>query len=63
MKQTPTIPETFLGIGYTRDRGGRLEAVRVPVPWPAVDHESHTGSNRIQPASSQIKVSFAASLA
>jgi hypothetical protein len=21
MKQTPTIPETFLGIGYTKDRG------------------------------------------
>jgi hypothetical protein len=32
------IPETFLGVGYTRDRAGLpLEAVRVPVPQPAVD--------------------------
>ena len=38
MKQTPTIPKTFLGIGYTRDRGGLpLEAMRVPVPRPAAD--------------------------
>jgi NADPH:quinone reductase-like Zn-dependent oxidoreductase len=38
MKQTQTIPETFLGIGYTRDRAGLpLEAVRVPVPQPAAD--------------------------
>ena len=38
MKQTQTIPETFLGVGYTRDRAGLpLEAVRVPVPQPAVD--------------------------
>jgi NADPH:quinone reductase-like Zn-dependent oxidoreductase len=38
MKQTPTIPETFLGVGYTRDRAGLpLEAVRVPVPQPAAD--------------------------
>jgi hypothetical protein len=38
MKQTPTIPDTFLGIGYTRDRGGLpLEAVRVPVPQSATD--------------------------
>jgi NADPH:quinone reductase-like Zn-dependent oxidoreductase len=30
------IPETFLGVGYTRDRAGLpLEAVRVPVPQPA----------------------------
>jgi NADPH:quinone reductase-like Zn-dependent oxidoreductase len=29
------VPETFLGIGYTKDRGGLpLEAVRVPVPRP-----------------------------
>jgi NADPH:quinone reductase-like Zn-dependent oxidoreductase len=36
MKQTPTIPETFLGVGYTRDRAGLpLEAVRVRVPQPA----------------------------
>src|SRR5271168_3473210 len=36
MKQTPTIPETFLGVGYTRDRAGLpLKAVRVPVPQPA----------------------------
>jgi hypothetical protein len=28
MKQTQTIPETFLGVGYTRDRAGLpLEAV------------------------------------
>src|SRR5437660_8250688 len=38
MKQTETIPETFLGVGYTRDRAGLpLEAVRVPVPQPADD--------------------------
>ena len=28
MKQTQTIPETFLGVGYTRDRAGLpLEAL------------------------------------
>ena len=38
MKPTQTIPETFLGVGYTRDRAGLpLEAVRVPVPQPAAD--------------------------
>ena len=38
MKQTQTIPQTFLGVGYTRDRAGLpLEAVRVPVPQPAAD--------------------------
>jgi NADPH:quinone reductase-like Zn-dependent oxidoreductase len=38
MKQTQKIPETFLGVGYTRDRAGLpLEAVRVPVPHPAAD--------------------------
>jgi hypothetical protein len=38
MKQTLTIPETFLGIGYTKDRAGLpLEAVRVPVPQPGAD--------------------------
>src|SRR5271169_4535445 len=38
MKQTQTIPETFLGVGYTRGRAGLpLEAVRVPVPQPAAD--------------------------
>ena len=38
MKQTQTIPETFLGVGYTRDRAGLpLEAVRVPVRQPAAD--------------------------
>ncbi|HLJ11271.1 MAG TPA: zinc-binding dehydrogenase [Planctomycetaceae bacterium] len=38
MNQTQTIPETFLGVGYTRDRAGLpLEAVRVPVPQPAAD--------------------------
>src|SRR5262245_38208785 len=38
MKQTQAIPETFLGVGYTRDRAGLpLEAVRVPVRRPAAD--------------------------
>ncbi len=38
IKQTQTIRETFLGVGYTRDRAGPpLEAVRVPVPRPAAD--------------------------
>src|SRR5215471_16484184 len=32
------LPETFLGVGYKRDRAGLpLEAVRVPVPQPADD--------------------------
>jgi NADPH:quinone reductase-like Zn-dependent oxidoreductase len=38
MKNALAIPETFLGVGYTKDRAGLpLEAVRVPVPQPAVD--------------------------
>src|ERR1700731_4426644 len=38
MKRPQTIPETFLGVGYTRGRAGLpLEAVRVPVPQPAED--------------------------
>jgi hypothetical protein len=38
MTQTQTVPETFLGVGYTRDRAGLpLEALRVPVPQPAAD--------------------------
>jgi NADPH:quinone reductase-like Zn-dependent oxidoreductase len=38
MKQNPTIPETFLGVGYTRNRAGLpLEAVRVPVRRPTAD--------------------------
>jgi NADPH:quinone reductase-like Zn-dependent oxidoreductase len=38
MKQTLTIPGTFLGIGYTKDRAGLpLEAVRVPVRRPEAD--------------------------
>jgi NADPH:quinone reductase-like Zn-dependent oxidoreductase len=38
MTQTQMLPETFLGVGYTRDRAGLpLEAVRVPVPQPAAD--------------------------
>jgi len=38
MKQTVTIPETFLGVGYTKNRAGLpLESVRVPVPRPAAD--------------------------
>ena len=36
MKQAQTVPETFLGVGYTRDRAGLpLEAVRVAVSRPA----------------------------
>ncbi|MFZ0714284.1 quinone oxidoreductase family protein [Mycobacterium sp.] len=39
MNQAQKIPETFLGVGYTRDRAGLpLEAVRVPVAQPAADH-------------------------
>jgi NADPH:quinone reductase-like Zn-dependent oxidoreductase len=38
MKQAQTIPQTFLGVGYTKDRAGLpLEAVRVRVPQPAAD--------------------------
>src|SRR6201988_581012 len=38
MKQAQKIPETFLGVGYTKDRAGLpLEAVRVRVPQPARD--------------------------
>src|SRR5271154_2892087 len=38
VKQTQAIPETFPGVGYTRDRAGLpLEAVRVPVRQPAAD--------------------------
>lgn len=37
-QQALTIPETFLGVGYTKDRAGfPLEAVRVPVPRPGTD--------------------------
>src|ERR1700728_2921491 len=38
LQQTLTIPGTFAGIGYTKDRAGfPLEAVRVPVPQPGAD--------------------------
>src|SRR6201997_5869647 len=38
MKNTLAIPETFLGVGYSKDRAGLpLEAVRVPVPQPGAD--------------------------
>jgi NADPH:quinone reductase-like Zn-dependent oxidoreductase len=38
MTNTLAIPETFLGVGYTKDRAGLpLEAVRVPVPQPGAD--------------------------
>ena len=38
VKQSRAIPETFLGVGYARDRAGLpLEAVRVPVGRPAAD--------------------------
>ena len=36
--RTLTIPGTFLGVGYTKDRAGLpLESVRVPVPRPRAD--------------------------
>jgi NADPH:quinone reductase-like Zn-dependent oxidoreductase len=38
MKQSLVIPDTFLGVGYTKDRAGLpLETVRVPVPQPGPD--------------------------
>jgi NADPH:quinone reductase-like Zn-dependent oxidoreductase len=38
IENTLAIPETFLGVGYTKDRAGLpLEAVRVPVPQPGDD--------------------------
>src|SRR5260370_123392 len=38
MKQTLTITEGFLGVGYSKDRAGLpLEPVRVPVPRPRAD--------------------------
>src|ERR1700739_773095 len=38
IKPNPTIPETFLGIGYTRGRAGLpLEAGRVSAPRPGAD--------------------------
>src|ERR1700740_793854 len=38
MNQTLTTPETFLGVGYTKDRAGLpLEAGSVPVPQPGAD--------------------------
>jgi NADPH:quinone reductase-like Zn-dependent oxidoreductase len=38
IKNRLVIPETFLGVGYTKDRAGLpLEAVRVPVPQPGAD--------------------------
>ena len=38
MKQILTIPETFLGVGYTKDEAGfPLEAVRVSVPQTGTD--------------------------
>jgi NADPH:quinone reductase-like Zn-dependent oxidoreductase len=38
LQQTFTIPGTFAGIGYTKDRAGfPLEAVRVRVPQPGAD--------------------------
>src|ERR687892_2909519 len=51
MKQTQTIPETFLGVGYTRDRAGLpLEALRVPVPQPAADEVLiHVAASSLNP--------------
>jgi NADPH:quinone reductase-like Zn-dependent oxidoreductase len=38
MRNTLAIQETFLGVGYIKDRAGLpLEAVRVPVPQPGAD--------------------------
>jgi NADPH:quinone reductase-like Zn-dependent oxidoreductase len=38
LKSALRTPETFLGVGYTKERAGLpLEAVRVPVPQPAPD--------------------------
>jgi len=38
MKQTQTIPEMVLGVGYVLDRAGLpLDAVRVPVPQAVAD--------------------------
>jgi NADPH:quinone reductase-like Zn-dependent oxidoreductase len=38
MENALAIPETFLGVGYTKDRAGLpLEPVRVPVPQPGDD--------------------------
>jgi NADPH:quinone reductase-like Zn-dependent oxidoreductase len=38
MKQTHTVPQTFLGVGYFLDRPGLpLDVVRVRVPQPAAD--------------------------
>jgi NADPH:quinone reductase-like Zn-dependent oxidoreductase len=51
MKQTQKIPETFLGVGYTRDRAGLpLEAVRVPVEQPAADQVLiHVAASSLNP--------------
>jgi NADPH:quinone reductase-like Zn-dependent oxidoreductase len=38
MQNALAIPDTFLDVGYTKDRAGLpLEAVRVPVPKPGTD--------------------------
>jgi hypothetical protein len=37
MKNTLAIPETFPGVGNTKDGAGPLEAVRVRVPQPEAD--------------------------
>jgi hypothetical protein len=38
LKNSLTIPETFLGVGYTKDRTGLpLEAIRTPLPQPGAD--------------------------
>jgi hypothetical protein len=51
MKQIPTAPETFIGVGYARDHAGLpLEAVRVPVPRPAADQVViHVASSSLNP--------------
>src|ERR1700756_4564745 len=60
MKQTQTIPETFLGVGYTRDRAGLpLEAVRVPVPRPTADQVLIRGSRLAQMIKGKVLVTGA----
>jgi NADPH:quinone reductase-like Zn-dependent oxidoreductase len=51
MKNTFAIPETFLGVGYTKDRAGLpLEAVRVPVPQPGDDQVLiHVAASSLNP--------------
>jgi len=51
MTQTETIPDTFIGVGYTKDRAGLpLEAVRVPVQKPVADQVLiHVATSSLNP--------------